>query len=218
MGIVEINTELNAIGIFAQLFFYGNEANEALSTQIAMDINSFWNVSNGYVDYNNRRYRFFLNAVGNYAPELTAQQIIENTDARKNYIRIEEYCKLDVSFVDGLNSNTGYFKLANILNNSTTAAHEFGHTLGLDHPDVLDVRGEGTPGIMYPRGTLVDPHYQYDPSANAGAIGGTVNPIHRRVLQHDIDNLHIEKLKFDSEGRAVIGNFTNIWHEAHVAP
>jgi hypothetical protein len=30
--------------------------------------------------------------------------------------------------------------------------------------------------------------------------------------------LYIEKLKFNSEGKAVIGNFTNIWHEAHVAP
>ena len=58
--------------------------------------------------------------------------------------------------------NTGYFKLENLYKGSTTAAHEYGHTLGLQHPADLDLRGKGIPGIMYPRGTLVDPQFQYD--------------------------------------------------------
>jgi hypothetical protein len=215
MGIVEIHQEQNAVCIFAQIYFYGNEANEALSIQIAEDINSFWNITNGKVNIGGRQYHFMLNVVGNFAPSLTPKDIESNTDPKRNYVRIEKVSHLNISFVDGLNSNTGYFQLDNILNNSTTAAHEFGHTLGLDHPDDLDIRGTGTPGIMYPRGTLVDPHYQYDSNAVSGQVGGTINPVHRRVLQTDIDNLHMEKLKFNREGIAVIGDFTSVWHNAH---
>ena len=100
-----------------------------------------------------------------------------------NYFRVEEFSESHISFVDGIGSNTGYFKLDNLLNNSTTAAHEFGHTLGLLHPEHLDIRGKGAPGIMYPRGTIVDPHFQYDPDAEPAATGGTMNPFHRKVLQ-----------------------------------
>lgn len=215
MGIAEIHPEINTICIFAQIYFYGNEASEALSIQIAEDINSFWNIPNGQVLLNGRRYKFAMNVVGNYAPSLTPNDIETNNNPLRNFVRIEKISNLDISFVDGLNSNTGYFKLDNILNNSTTAAHEFGHTLGLDHPEDLDIRGTGTPGIMYPRGTLVDAHYQYDGNAVAGQVGGTINPVHRRVLQTDIDNLHIEKLKFDRDGKAAIGGFTSVWHNAH---
>ena len=217
MGIAEINEPFNSICIFAQLYFYGNAASEELGIQIATDINSFWNIPNGYVVYNGKRYRFFLNAVGNYAPYLTAKDVETNTNPKKNYFRIEQFSNLDVSFVDGLNCNTGYFKLDNLLNNSTTAAHEFGHTLGLDHPENLDIRGEGTPGIMYPRGTIVDAHFQYSITAAAGdsSMGGTMNPMNRKVLQKDIDNLNIQKLKFNRDGRAVVGGFTSVWHDVH---
>lgn len=65
------------------------------------------------------------------------------------------------------------------LGNYTTAAHEFGHALGLDH------RAQpvaGLPSIMYPRGAFVEPQYRYDPSDPRS----TLNPIWRRVTFFDI--------------------------------
>ena len=141
--------------------------------------------------------------------------VIQNLDPRINYFRIENFAFGNISFVDGLGCNTGYFKLENLYKGSTTAAHEYGHTLGLDHPKDLDLRGKGTPGIMYPRGTLVDPQFQYDPSKPAGVTGGTMHPMYRKVNQKDIDDLQLNKLI--KESSKIIGNFTNIYHWKHEA-
>ena len=142
--------------------------------------------------------------------------IFENNSPRNNYFRIEEYAMGNISFVDGLPCNTGYFKLENLLNNSTTAAHEYGHTLGLEHPAILDIRGVGQPGIMYPRGTICDPEFHYDSSAAPGAKGGTLNPFTRKVLQSDIDLLQLHRLSFNNHGIAVIGDFSSVFHENHL--
>lgn len=214
MGIVELNN--NVATIFANLYFYGNAANEILCKQIADDINAQWTIENGSVNINGKNYLFVMKVAGFYAPKLRQTDVNENTDPLNNFFRIEEYAEGNISFVDGINSNTGYFKLDNLLHNSTTAAHEFGHTLGLVHPDLIDIRGYGTPGIMYPRGTICDAEYQYDANAQPLAPGGTMNPHHRKVSQKDIDDLHLEKLRFNANGKAVIGEFTSEWHYAHV--
>ena len=214
MGIVELNN--NVATIFANLYFYGNAANEILCKQIADDINAQWTIENGSVNINGKNYLFVMKVAGFYTPKLRQTDVNENTDPLNNFFRIEEYAEGNISFVDGINSNTGYFKLDNLLHNSTTAAHEFGHTLGLVHPDLIDIRGYGIPGIMYPRGTICDAEYQYDANAQPLEPGGTMNPHHRKVSQKDIDDLHLEKLRFNANGKAVIGEFTSEWHYAHV--
>jgi hypothetical protein len=156
--------------------------------------------------------RFKIHAWFN--PSLTPFDIYRNLDPKNNYFRIEEYSHNHISFVDGLNCNSGYFKLENLYKGSTTAAHEYGHTIGLNHPKNMDIRGEGVPGIMYPRGTLVDSRFQYDPSKPAGVTGGTMHPMYRKVKLEDIDDLKLHRLEFH-HGKAVIGEFTNVWHEDH---
>jgi len=216
MGEAEINIAKQQIVIHSDFFFYGDAANEALSLQIAKDIATHWNEAKGKVVLKNRLYQVVFNITGHLAEHLTPEMVFENTNPRNNYFRVESFAGTDISFVDDIGSNTGYFKLDNLLNNSTTAAHEYGHTLGLIHPAVLDIRGKGQPGMMYPRGTIVDPVYQYNPAAAPLEPGGTINPFTRKVLQGDIDNLRLRKLDFSRTGFAMLGGFTSMWHQKHL--
>ncbi|HMK03249.1 MAG TPA: hypothetical protein VK489_03620 [Ferruginibacter sp.] len=213
MGEAELQPYNNLLLVHATLVFYGDAASDALSLQVAKDVEDHWNDNDGKVGIQNAWYRVRFSIRGFYKNDLRDIDVYENTDPRNNYFRIEEYAAGNISFVDGINSNTGYFKLENLLNNSTTAAHEFGHTIGLEHPHMLDIRGKGIPGIMYPRGTLVDPEFQYSPQIPAGEKGGTMNPFHRKVLQADIDDLHLYRLDFDRNGFAMVGDFSSVWHE-----
>ncbi len=222
MGEVELQPNNNLMIIHAVMIIYGDAANEDLAVAIARDIAKFWNEAEGKVAirdgwFSKKGYNVRFNISGKYDSELTPQIVFENEDPRNNYFRVEEFAPGDdISFVDEINCNTGYFKLKNIIDGSTTAAHEFGHTLGLVHPYNMDIRGKGTPGIMYPRGTLVDPHFQYHPEIPAGQKGGTLNPFTRKVLQKDIDDLRLQDLAFDKNGRAIIGAFSSVWHEKYL--
>lgn len=216
MGEAELIKHKNQLIIHAVIFIYGDAANDKIARFIAADIAHFWNEANGKVKFKDQLLDVRFNMEGIWSKLLIPEMIYENTNPRNNYFRVEEYAKGNISFVDGLNSNTGYFKLDNLLNKSTTAAHEFGHTLGLDHPDELDIRGKGVPGIMYPRGTWVEPQFQYYPHVAPGEDGGTLNPFTRKVLQNDIEHLNLQKLNFNNTGFATVGGFSSIWHSKQV--
>ncbi len=216
MGHAELIPYQHLLLIRSVFFFYGNAASEALSKKIAIDIERHWNEPQAMVRIHQHLYKVVFKIEGIYTKSLTEQQVLENTNPANNYFRIEEQSAMEVSFVDGLGSNTGYFLLANLLQTPTTAAHEYGHTLGLGHPFELDIRGRGVPGIMYPRGTLVDAIYQYNSNAKSGDNfnGGTINPHHRKVLQQDVDGLKLHKLRFDKNNLAIVGGFSSLWHDA----
>ncbi|MEO7523085.1 MAG: peptidase M10 [Ferruginibacter sp.] len=215
MGEASLDKERMLLIITAEVICYGDEASEALSIMIASDIERYWNEPNASIRVQGKWYKVQFLVTGLYAPGLIETELYQNTDPRKNYFRIEKFAYGNISFVDGINSNTGYFKLDNLLDNSTTAAHEFGHTIGLEHPEILDIRGGGIPGIMYPRGTIVDAIFQYDPAALPLQPGGTLNPFKRKVLFSDIEDLRLDKLDFNESGIAILGAFTSVWHDAH---
>jgi hypothetical protein len=216
MGSAELNLLNDQLIIYSNIVTYGNAANDSIAEQIRDEIETMWNEPVGTLWWKDLQLKIVFHITASFEPVIDPMDIYQNTDPRNNYFRIEEYAQGNISFVDGIGCNTGYFKLENLYKGSTTAAHEYGHTLGLHHPHDLDLRGKGIPGIMYPRGTLVDPQYQYNPAGLAGdsSNGGTMHPKYRKVLQNDIVLLKLNKLGFD-DGKAVIGEFTSIWHPDH---
>ncbi len=214
MGIVELDSTKGSCLIIANMITYGNAADPVVTERIRKEIEEMWNEPAVIDTINNLQLRIQFKITAALKPSITPEEIFADTDPLNNFFRIEEFVHGNISFVDGLNSNSGYFLLENLYEGSTTAAHEFGHTLGLDHPKYLDIRGKGVPGIMYPRGTLVDPPYQYDPQQRPGLKGGTLHPQYRRVLKEDILNLKLHRLNYRNN-KAVIGAFTNVYHWDH---
>lgn len=214
MGIAEMDND--RLYICSHIITYGNAADTAITTMIREEIETLWNEPCGIVVIKQQVYKVIFRITSEYAPHITALDIYQNLDPRNNYFRIEEFAHGNISFVDAIGCNTVYFKLDNLYKGSTTAAHEYGHTLGLVHSDDLDIRGQGVPGIMYPRGTMVDAVYQYNPAAEAGdnSNGGTLHPKFRKVIKEDIGLLKLHRLSFENN-KAVIGEFTSVWHPDH---
>jgi len=213
MGTAELNQDHQLI-IHSNIITYGKAATPEITEQIREEIETMWNEPQARIIVKDISCRVVFNITSSFDPKITSVDIYQNLDPRNNYFRIEEFAYGNISFVDGIGCNSGYFKLENLYKGSTTAAHEYGHTLGLEHPDELDIRGKGVPGIMYPRGTLVDPEFQYEPDKAAGTKGGTLHPKFRKVRKEDIDLLQLQKLRFENKP-AIIGEFTSIWHNQH---
>jgi hypothetical protein len=210
---VQAEIHNDSLLLHGHIITYGGAADSVLTERIRQEIEWMWNEPGAILNLKGRELAVQFSITSAHVPDLDPLEVVSNTDPRNNYFRIEEKAFGNISFVDGLGCNTGFFQADNLYEGSTTAAHEFGHTLGLDHPRDLDLRGRGRPGIMYPRGTLVDPLFQYDPAVEAGLPGGTMHPMHRRVTLQDIIGLDLHRLSFQN-GLAVLGDFTNVYHTA----
>ena len=216
MGSAELDHINDILVIYSHIITYGHAADTGITEQIRDEIETMWNEPNGTILFKGKKTLVNFSITAEYRSDIQPEEIYENTDPRNNYFRIESFAHGNISFVDGLGCNSGYFKLENLYKGSTTAAHEYGHTLGLAHPIDTDLRGKGVPGIMYPRGTLVDPMFQYNPAGRAGdsSNGGTMHPQYRKVLTSDIEKLKLHKLDFVNR-RSIIGDFSSIWHPDH---
>jgi hypothetical protein len=203
------------------IFIYGQEATKAVAKQMSFNINWHWNYPKATTLVRGKVYKVRFLIVTLYYPRLPQSIVKANAFQSNLFVRIEPKTELGVSLMDSIGANTGFFMLPNIAyKGSSTEAHEYGHALGLwpgtatGHPIDTDYRGKGIPGIMHPRGTLVDANLQYKPEVPAGEPGGTLHPDFRRVNQHEINVLMslIKQHYFTSQ--ATLGVLTN-WYRTH---
>ncbi len=200
----------NKVKVSARLFFYGEYATNELGQMMADEIMRFWNLEDVFLSINGIECLVEFEVgfvIIPYADLLVIAP--RNRDYRNNFIRIEKKNAMSRSMMGyGLGDNAGHWLITDNLGNSTTAAHEFGHALGLPHPSDVDFRGSGTPPIMAPRGTLVDSAFQWNPAATAGEYGGTMNPIFRKVRKEEILAI-FHKHDFSKNALFNIGKLSN---------
>jgi hypothetical protein len=181
MSAIAYRTE-EAFIISAQIYLYGGFADQTMAVAIEDEINQMWNAPDVVHPQWQLPVRFDIRVS---VRENVRTLMKTNTSYEVNFVRIEEKNIYERSMM-GLGQNSGHWLMSDDLGKSTTAAHEFGHALGLRHPHQLDYRGLGFPPIMAPRGTLVDAQYQWNPLADVGAFGGTMKPIHRKVWKEEV--------------------------------
>ncbi|MFD1139930.1 hypothetical protein ACFQ4C_02385 [Larkinella insperata] len=211
----------HTITVITQLHLYGSVATEELADRIAHNIERVWNGPEILLSLDDTDYLIQFHVSGWFVAD-PRPLLSQNRDYKKVFFRIETATDNPlggISYMDGRNSNTGFLRLDNVgFDGSTTEAHEIGHGWGLvpgtpdGHPLNLNLIGQGQPGIMYPRGTLVDPQYQWNPTAQPGEFGGTLKPDKRRATLEDIAMLGLDGLPYDRQGRAKLGGLTNVYH------
>jgi hypothetical protein len=209
-----IDRKNHTITINSNIVLYGGSASQNLATKVANNIQNQWNSAGGKVSIDGTDYSVVFSVNGVYNEKLSKADVESNTNIKNNYIRVEETVKDGYSYMDDNGSNTGYYLLKDIIKDvSTTETHEYGHGLGPEHPSNVDLRGKGQPGIMAPKGSLVDSDYQYDKNAQPGSKGGTLDPNKRKVTQQNINDLGLDKINYDNNGKGKAGKLTNIYHE-----
>jgi len=210
-AIATLHFEKRQIEIISKLYLYGSQATDEIGTAVTDEINRMYNEPEACINIG--AFAFKVVFTISYKIISSGEAMIRsaiNQNFRNNFIRIENENHITRSFMGyGLGDNVGHWLTTDNLGTSTTAAHEFGHSLGLDHPSILDFRGTNMPPpVMAPRGSLVDPQYQWNPQAVPGEFGGTMNPKYRKVTAGEIQ-LILKDLSFENDTNLYLGQISN---------
>ena len=178
-----------------------------LSREATGEISRMWNEPHAAVLIDGVSYQLQFDVTTRTGPLILADHVLPytfNQSCMDNFIDFLPKTHNDDRSFYLESDRFGVFYTSDDIGASTTAAHEFGHSIGLQH-NPLDERKATVPGIMFARGTWVKPEFQYVPSLNFWQVGGTINPVYRHVRPEDVAAVHIEKLKFTEDGVACIG-------------
>lgn len=184
------------MSFITQINFRGGALTPQNAYASAAEISRLWNESGAWVRYNGRVYRSQF--IISYTVNDQWRLMRDTASCAENFVQIEAMRNPgDRSFYE-LSGRNGMFYTSDDLGRSTTAAHEYGHGLGLEHDDTNQLESPH-PGIMFARGTLVSPRFQWNPSAEPGEPGGSINPRFRKVRAEDIAKLDLSHLRFSGK-------------------
>ncbi|QQR98709.1 MAG: hypothetical protein IPK18_04070 [Sphingobacteriales bacterium] len=172
-GELSVDNKSKTMTVKANVYIYGNKASKGLANQLQDNVNKQYNEMNHKVNLNvngkkveEYNLKFEISVI--HKPNITEQEITSNTDIKNNYFAVVDNVGsfasdgTNTSFTDGKfgGSNTGVLLYSQISDpNSTTFAHELGHSFSLwngevgkdrddkGHPWNMDLSGK-QPNIM----------------------------------------------------------------------
>ena len=194
------NEAKGQITFVSQMIYRGRALTPKIARDSTVEMTSLWNEAKAKVRYRGREY--LAKFVFSYVLDPN-HRYVDSGSCAENFVKIENPAHQGDRSFYGLAERFGTFFTSDDLGRSTTTAHEYGHGLGLGHDD-YDQIGTDVPGIMFARGTLVRPEYQWNPQAEPGEAGGSIKPHHRRVRAIDLRKLKLESITF-SAGVACLG-------------
>jgi RHS repeat-associated protein len=233
-GEVTIDKETKTITIHIKFIFYGDKASLKVSKAAADEISSAYNSANATHTIDGEVYKVAFEVHYETVSVKEAQKIAKNNKSpRINFMRVEQNNKRMGRSFNEIGENNGFLNIDDKIGSSTTGPHEVGHGLGLEHPakslsfnsatedffdSEINLLGKGQPGIIAPRGSIVDPEFRNNTKSKVNTIfgvpthnsnsGTTLKPERRKVTQENIDEI-LKNVKFDKNGNGSIGKATN---------
>jgi len=189
-GEIVYNKKDGVATVYAKLYFYGSKASSKLSQQIVTGIASQWNGAHASINYRGKDYKVrFRISYETISTEKAEQLMKENKSARNNFVRVESggnKSSFTVTSTQTGGGNSFWFNTKDDLAHTTTPAHEFGHGLGLEHPEETLDKSTSRPHIMIPRQTPYGSKWSIQ-NANGKRV---VNPNSRRVTKENVNDAY----------------------------
>lgn len=191
-----------------------------------------WNAANGVATVNGKEYKVLFSVTAEVVSEESA---LSHASANKqlndfsmNFVRIEDgFSGPAQVYPNAKGTNSIIMSTSHVCDNATTAAHEYGHSLGHTKHEPYGQKIDGQPNIFSSRHNPVDAEYTMDPSQGPtqmtmkdGKIipSSVVNPMDtgkREVTQKDINYLNLRNINIDAFGKANIGSIDNVIFDAN---
>ena len=109
MGEVEIDISGKQIFIRSNIITYGNHADELISKEMAEEIESMWNEPTAFIPFQKNELRVVFLINWSFQPNILPEHIYSDVNPQNNFFRIEEFAPGNISYVDDINCNSGYF-------------------------------------------------------------------------------------------------------------
>jgi hypothetical protein len=191
-AIIQINEQFKEIKINVHLIFYGDKAS-TFSKVAIQEIQSAWTAKEFFFPEGSvyPSYRMKINLTSQTVSEMKAQTLAEdNKDYKNNFIRLDQGEVDKESFVLSNGANSGVWYAAQGIGKSKTAAHEFGHILGLGHLNPNIIKDKATVSIMATKMTEVsDKKFQNLTGNTIFGFKDKLNISFRQVTDNDLSQL-----------------------------